>query len=71
MMTIAMMIIMGVLNNESESQEVEISCCNEDGCNGRPKPRWFYHFDNPEYDDDDSDHYDDNDDSDNATRTPK
>ena len=39
MMTIAIMMILRVMNNDIKSQEVEISCCNEDGCNGRPKPR--------------------------------
>lgn len=28
-----------LLLNNQWNQEVQISCCNEDGCNGRPKPR--------------------------------
>ena len=34
------MVMIAMMTTTSMFQEVQISCCNEDGCNGRPKPRW-------------------------------
>ena len=38
--TMLTMVMIAMMTTTSMFQEVQISCCNEDGCNGRPKPRW-------------------------------